>query len=299
MLNIMELLNHLRKSSVFPSINDIEWRHNEVVARLIQIYETQKKLDIQITSTEIETQKNVIEFLSYIQPLSISVKEKIRIGSIGDGGYVQLNDLANITLALSFGINDNDSWDFDIATRGIAVKQYDYTVEHAPSKHPLLEFHKIKVAGVPGEGKVTLQDLIISHEKTEQPNIILKIDIEGSEWEVFDNIKEEQLTRVSQILCEFHGLSKLNHASFYTLALRVMQKIHKYFIPYHVHGNNNSCIVNIGNVAFPDVIEVSFANRKIFTACKSDEIFPTRFDYPNNPEFPDIFLGPFQFTRKS
>lgn len=298
MSKVTELLTNFRKSSLFPSINDIEWRHNELSARLAQIYELQLKLDAKIIATPGESQKNILELLSYIQPMSISDVQKIRLGSFGDGGYVQLDALEDISLALSFGINDNDTWDFDIASRGIEVKQYDYTIDSAPSSHPLLSFYKLKVAGVADEGKITLQDLIHSHKASERPNIILKIDIEGSEWEVFDNTREEDLSRISQILCEFHGLSRLNDSSFYTIARRVFRKLHESFIPYHVHGNNNSDIVNIGNVAFPDVIEVSFANRKIFNATICEEIFPTSHDCPNNHELPDIFLGKFQFAAK-
>lgn len=296
MNNINKLIHKWRKASLFPSINDIEWRHNEVVARLVQIYERQTRDDLLVSNQSIETQKKIIEFLSYLQPADVTGAIKVRIGSVGDGGYVQLDDLSGVTLALSFGINDNDSWDLEIAKRGIPVLQFDFTIENAPSKHPLLKFDKKKVGGIAGEGLITLQDLISSHEVSTRPNVLLKIDIEGSEWEVFDYCSEQNLSQIGQILCEFHGLSQLDDVGFYSLARRVVEKLHRHFIPYHVHGNNNSEVINIANVVFPDVLEISYANRKIFNSTPSNVIYPTNLDYPNNPERPDIFLGKFQFT---
>lgn len=296
MFNIRELLHKWRKASLFPSINDIEWRHNELAARLAQIHDYQTRNDLFTSSSSVETQKKIIEFLSYLQPESINSAKKIRIGSVGDGGYVQLDEFSGVTLALSFGINDNDSWDLEIASRGMPVWQFDYTIEKSPSSHPLLKFQKKKVAGSPGEGLITLQELITSHEAASDPNILLKIDIEGSEWEVFDNCPEHKLSQIRQILCEFHGLSRLDDVGFYNLAHRVVSKLHRNFVPYHVHGNNNSRVVNLANITFPDVLEISYANRSLYTSSPSNVIFPTNLDYANNPSSPDIFLGKFQFT---
>ncbi len=106
---LKDMFNKWRKASVFPSINEIEWRHNELAARLKQIHDYQVKDDLPISGLKIETQKNILELLAYIQPMKILNANKVRLGSAGDGGYVQLNDLNGITLGLSFGIKDDDS----------------------------------------------------------------------------------------------------------------------------------------------------------------------------------------------
>jgi hypothetical protein len=296
-INLKNLYHNWRKYSLFPSINDIEWRHTELAARLDQIYNLITKDKMVLLGTSQDTQKKIIEFLSHLQPMKILNDHKIRVGSLGDGGYVQLNNTEDISLALSFGINNDDSWDLEIASRGIPVKQYDYSIESAPSSHPLLKFEKKMVQGSPGFGCVTLQELIETHDYSGTPNIILKMDIEGSEWDVIDKCDDEQLSKICQILCEFHDLSRLNDVGFYTRALRVVQKLNKHFTPYHVHGNNSAQLVNLSNIAFPDVLEVSFANTKMYKITNTNEIFPTSLDNPNNPEFPDIFLGNFAFKE--
>jgi FkbM family methyltransferase len=295
--NFKDIYNNWRRSSLFPSINEIDWRHKEVVARLNQIHQHQIKDQFNPISPSIELNKQLISFFSCLQPMKINGHAKTRVGNAGDGGYVQLEDLDGINLALSFGISDDDSWDVQIANRNINVMQFDYTVDAAPTNHPLMSFYKKKVSGTSSDGCVTLHELIESHNTTQGPNIILKMDIEGSEWDVFNKCPDEQLSKIRQIVCEFHGFSRLNEHGFYSIAYNVVSKLNKYFIPYHVHGNNAGQFINMSNIAFPDVLEVSYANRQIYSATATDEIFPTPLDQPNIPELPDIFLGSFQFSR--
>ena len=50
-----------------------------------------------------------------------SESRKFDWATLGDGGYVMLDDFAGVTAALSFGIDVNCSWDMQIAERGINV----------------------------------------------------------------------------------------------------------------------------------------------------------------------------------
>ena len=63
----------------------------------------------------------------------------------------------------------------------------------------------------------------------------------------------------------------------------------------HVHGNNFMPLIAVGNVPFPEVLEVTFANRNRYDFEDSDEIFPTRLDQPNWPGGADLYLGQFKF----
>lgn len=57
----------------------------------------------------------------------------VRVGNAHDGGYVMLNDFAHRNIAYSIGINDDVSWDFDMAERGFDVYMYDHTIEKLPT----------------------------------------------------------------------------------------------------------------------------------------------------------------------
>ncbi|MGX8009145.1 hypothetical protein ACVDG8_009075 [Mesorhizobium sp. ORM8.1] len=63
--------------------------------------------------------KRIIGIGSLLSPMAVTGVSKIRIGSQTDGGYVMLDDFVGVDGALSFGINDEDSWDVDIANRGL------------------------------------------------------------------------------------------------------------------------------------------------------------------------------------
>ena len=244
-------------------------------------------------SPDLQTQIRVL--LRLLRPVRIDEFAKIRVGSEFDGGYIQLDDYKRLSLALSLGIANNDDWDVATARRGIPVKQFDHTIERAPSNHSLLEFKCRKISGIKSSDAVTLPELVAQHADRHQPNIILKIDIEGEEWNVFDHVDSITLARFAQIICEFHYLHKLHDPQFYDTALRVFQKLRDLFVVFHVHANNFGSIVNIGNVALPQTLEISFANRSCYSFKDNDESFPTAIDKPNNSSVADIYLGPFRF----
>lgn len=293
-MNLEELLKRWRKNTFPPSVNDAEWRFNELNLRLQEI---QRLIDGRIMQKECaqETQKLIFELFRLITPMQAQGVKKVRVGSAYDGGYVQLDDVEHVSLALSFGICDDDNWDLAMAAKGIPVWQYDHTIDRAPSTHPLLTFNKKMVANHSSNDTVTLSELISAHAPSGSPNIFLKIDIEGDEWLVFDSTPDEHLGRIAQIVCEFHNLSQLSEAGFYNLAFRVFEKLNRNFAVTHVHGNNCAPLVNISNVVIPDVIELSFANRKRYAFCESREIFPTELDAPCDKNQADIFLGRFSF----
>lgn len=293
-MELKGFLNQWRKNTLPPSINDAEWRFNELSARLQAI---QSFVDGRIMQKECakETQKLILELLRLITPMQVRGFKKTRVGSPYDGGYVQIDDFDRISLALSFGVCDDDNWDLAMAARGINVWQYDHTIDNAPSTHPLLTFHKKMISNQSSSDAATLSELVLAHRKSDEADIILKIDIEGDEWKVFDDVPEEHLGRIAQILCEFHNLSQLSEAGFYNIVSRVFTKLNRNFAVTHVHGNNCSPLVNIANIVIPDVIEVSFANRKRYSFCESAEIFPTELDAPCDKDKADLFLGRFLF----
>jgi hypothetical protein len=125
--------------------------------------------------------------------------------------------------------------------------------------------------------------------------VLLKIDIEGSEWEVFDATPVEAFKKFDQIVCEFHYFGAIIEDSWYERAQRVLKKLDSVFGVVHVHANNHGPWIFPANVPFPHVLEVTFANRAQYRLEDSTEIFPTEFDSPNKPDWPDLFLGDFHF----
>jgi hypothetical protein len=272
------------------------WRFDQLSERLDQI-EGRRLLDDSPgeAGPSPKLQEEILAVLRLLEPRKANDYKKIRVGTAGDGGYVQLDDFAGISHALSFGVGDNDDWDVAMAKTGIAVEQFDHTVARAPSTHPLLRFHRKMISVHAGPQTATLSDLVAEHSRRVAPDLILKMDIENSEWDIFDRTDETVLVKFAQILCEFHNLSLLMNRRFRSRARRVFEKLARHFAPIHVHGNNCGRIANLCNIPVPEYLEVTFASRIRYSFADSDEKFPTPLDAPNAPAIPSIVLGTFRF----
>jgi hypothetical protein len=241
-------------------------------------------------------QRPFLQFASLFNPQKVVGFHKARFGSETDGGYVMLEDFDKIDLALSFGIDINVDWDMAMVERGLRVQQYDHSIPGAPVEHPNVAFFKKMIAARDEtEIATTIETILREADIQKDASVILKIDIESAEWPVFDACSAQDLGRFSQILVEFHDINLATDPYWMRTATNVMQKLHKQFGVYHVHANNWSPMAVVGNVYFPSTLEVSFANRARYKFEKSDEIFPTALDRPNNPLRPDMYLGTFQY----
>ena len=176
--------------------------------------------------------------MSYLTPRRAIGVEKIRVGDPGDGGYVMLDDFAGVTGALSFGIDTNCSWDTQIAERGIDVYQYDHTVDGPPTAHARFHFTQKMIVAVNSEQGESLTSVLEKLPALPTERLILKIDIEGAEWDVFVAASEVELGRFSQIICEFHDFDKLLDWSWRDRAQRFLAKLRAQFDVVHVHANN-------------------------------------------------------------
>lgn len=181
-----------------------------------------------------------------------------------------------------------------MAQAGVPVEQFDHSIEKAPPTHPLLNFHRKMITLETSESTASLPDLI-GQFSNEGADLILKMYIEGWEWDVLDAADDEELSKLAQILCEFHHLSRLDRPDFGARTRRVFEKLSRQFAPVHIHANNCGAICNVMNVPMPDFIEVTFVSRSRYKTKDSDEIFPTPLDAPNDCRFADIFIGTFRF----
>jgi hypothetical protein len=243
-----------------------------------------------------ESSLKIREILSLLTPMRVKDHRKTRIGGATDGGYVMLDSFPNGTVAYSLGIGGDVSWDIDMADRGIEVFQFDHTVDGPPIKHPKFHFNKVGIGPSDTENtQFRRLDTLIRDNKHDSADLILKMDIEDAEWSVIDSIASSTIAKFSQIVVEFHGLARLNQASWQEQIERSLKKLRLSHVPFHVHGNNWGDFSIVCGVPVPDVIEISFANRSRFTFLQNQEIFPTALDHPCKLDVPDYYLGTFQF----
>ena len=238
-----------------------------------------------------------LDVLRLLQPYRLAGASKVRVGRFFDGGYVMIDRFDGIDAAYSLGINDDVSWDMDIANRGIPIFQYDHTIPGLPEQHPLFHWEPKCISGIadPLADIETLETLIDKNGHTDSTEMLLKCDIEGSEWLLLAMTPNGILRQFRQIVLELHNftfLSEWHHANNVRRAILNLTASHRVV---HVHANNFAPWTVVGGVPVPNVLEVTLVRTDQGDFARSDEVFPTAMDMPCNSQAADLYLGRFSF----
>lgn len=244
-------------------------------------------------------------------------EDLIRIGSKHDGGYVVTkNAVNNSDFLVSLGIAND--WTFEEEFNGIrncGVHCYDHSISFnyflkfavrnfAGCFFPRQLTNKIWVIKLPvryknffRNGKKHFREKIGSNpqEETnfekifsripEDKKVFFKIDIEGSEYQVLNEM-DKYYHRISGIAIELHDVDTL-----YDSVNKHIERLKKYFDIVHVHINNCG---GASTDKIPRVIEVTFENKKIFSgkSSLSNCQYPILdLDSPNSPIMTDYKIS--------
>ena len=183
--------------------------------------------------------RRVYHGLSLLEPYDIKGKDKERIGRSGDGGYVLLKQQTPDVL-YSFGVGPEITFEHILAERGTICYMFDHTIEAPPYTHDNFRYYREGVGAFDSaEGPIgTIDGFMRRHGDEGKNDILLKIDVEGAEYEIFDLIDESVLGRFTQIALEIHWLRNLTDPAFLERFIRMFEKLNKQFTLYHVHANN-------------------------------------------------------------
>ena len=148
--------------------------------------------------------------------------------------------------------------------------QFDHTVEGPPVEHPKFRFHKQAIdphGTIPGS--IPLSEVVRMHNagRAARNELLLKIDIDGSEWSTFANFPADDLRQFRQIACEFHWMSRLADPTDFSLCEAAIGTIRKGFLPAHIHANNFVGFAVVMGVPVPEVFEVTFVNKDLPPGC--------------------------------
>ena len=110
--------------------------------------------------------------------------------------------------------------------------------------------------------------------------LVVKIDVEGAEWDTFMQTPANVLAQIDQMAVEFHDVGEER----FVLAVT---KLKESFYVAHLHHNNFSCEDTIA--PFPArAYEVLFVNKRIGVSDGSPALpGPYPFDSPNDPRAKD------------
>lgn len=192
-----------------------------------------------------------------------SGEKLVRIGSQNDGGYVLVEKDYSGLFLLSGGISNDNNFEIEFAELGGFGHQVDYSIEEPPRKHKNLTFSPRRIVGEKNlDFDVTLDDLcqeFISEEVLQKKTTILKLDIEGSEWEILNSAKN--LGSFDQVLLELHYLNKLADPKVHLKSIEGLSRLLDLYFPIFISGNNCCGVVTIGGFTIPRVMELSLLNR--------------------------------------
>ena len=252
----------------------------------------------------------------FLKPFFLKKEELIRLGSIDDGGYVlPLNDIVSSDVLISFGISDN--WDFEKDFSKISdakILAYDHSIDanfwKLKFKKDLINFLKLKIfkpkkiykmiqyidfllffrfkkknqfflKKIGNNNECVNIEEIVSNHINKKNKIFLKIDIEGSEYEILDQIVSIK-DKIQGLIIEFHNVSENLHT-----IENFLKKIKDYLNLVHIHANNYSA--KEAN-QFPEALELSISSINLKNLDLDDfREYPIRgLDFPNSKRSLDI-----------
>lgn len=205
----------------------------------------------------------------------------IRVGGLADGGYVMLDDFEPDMKSYSFGIGNEISYDLQIASMGIKNYMYDPTINALPGKHPNFEFFMEGIAGGDIEAKklYSMNTFLQRNGDLNNKKLILKMDVEGTEWDFINNCPEKLLDNFTQMTFEFHNVTNRNRADEIIGALSKLNRTHQVI---WIHGNVAERAEYAGEAIVPNLLEVTFASRKKYTFVDESFVSPMEdMDSPN------------------
>ena len=213
---------------------------------------------------------------------------KVRIGDLGDGGYVCI-DLDDYDCLYSLGSDDNIKFEkkfYEKYNKQCFV--YDHTIDCITNKPEYINFFKKGVGPQTTSELDTFDNLIIQNSHENNKNMLAQIDIEGYEWFILKNTK--LIKNFSQIIVEFHIPSNFLQLAEYIL--ETLDFMNENFYIVHIHGNN-SPISPWLDINCPRVFEVTYVRKdlvkEINPECNSYPI--EGLDTPNDVSKVDMTLN--------
>jgi hypothetical protein len=229
---------------------------------------------------------SVLEALALLTPFDVD-KKKIRIGPEMDGGYVLLDRFSPTQGVLSYGIGTEYTFDEEMARRGHEIYMFDHTIQSINATTEKMKFYSEGVTGVsdPANKLYSIEDHLCKYN-IDGDSLILKMDVEGAEFDAIGMASDEILKIFDQIVLEIHGLINLNDREFNEKFCKMFRKINKQFTLFHVHANNcdgQDAIYIVSGIPVSNMLELSYARTSGLQRSSSRTLYPTAFDFPNVP----------------
>jgi hypothetical protein len=220
-----------------------------------------------------------------LQPVTLSNCQLERFGEPNDGGYLLcVNLLDNTRSSYSYGISGYDRWGCDVSTKlRVPVHEYDcFNLTRPVCTTGTAVFHPECIGDSEriedGRPFDTLERQVRKNGD-DGKRLVVKMDVEGAEWDAFLGASDDVLQRIDQMAVEFHGFDDTKY-------LRAVWKLKQFFYVASLHWNNHACA--FGEAPFPSsVYEVLLVNKRLGALDPAKQAMPSPLHRPNNPAWRD------------
>lgn len=240
------------------------------------------------TPTSHAVQQALLDELKTVSLKNCTLK---RYGSPHDGGYLMCgNLLKDVTAAYSYGIDLEDNWGCDVSKElGVIVHQYDCFTNERPTCGGGFMFHDECVGPrqetIDGQPFDTVAGQITRNGDTGKA-LLIKIDVEGAEWESLLATPDAVLDTFVQLPMELHLRGSPDESRFLALVRRLKDK----FYLVNLHFNNYPLACTSADDPLPSrAFQVLWVNKRI-GILDPEAPSPTALsplntaDDPNSPE---------------
>lgn len=242
------------------------------------------------------------QFVEYFSPKPSPFKLR-RFGGRRDGAYLLPDDLEGVVACFSPGVENRKRFEDELLKDfGIRSHLADFSSDESKFTTPLDPGHQTFVkkwlGAVEGEDTITLDDWVDEMEPLPSGDLLLQMDIEGGEDDVFETVSETTLKRFRVIVVELHGIpGKLglngvpqNHPigqRKWPLAgrgLKFIEKLSPLFTVIHARPNNCSAVFRSddSSLEIPNVMEFTLIRNDRFLLRQDLRMLPPCLPHPKD-----------------
>jgi hypothetical protein len=227
-----------------------------------------------------------------LKPVTLKNCNLRRYGSANDGGYLMCENLVQGIQALySYGIDTEDNWGCELSSQLKApVHQYDcFTEERPRCENGYFVFHDEcvgnKTATIDGRLFDTLANQIARNHDTVS-RLLVKIDVEGAEWDSLAATPDAVLDRIEQMPMELHGVDERRF-------LEVVRRLKTRFHLVNLHFNNFACAADVAPMP-SRAYQVLWVNKRVGVLDSEAPVpaSPSPLNAPDNPRLRDCQIVP-------
>jgi hypothetical protein len=231
------------------------------------------------------------ELAAELRPVTLSNCDLARIGAPNDGGYLMCaNLMAGVESAYSYGIGGEDAWGCAVSrAHKVPVHQYDcFELPSVSCTGAIVRPNAECVGPTPGVIEGRRFDTVanqIARNGDRGRRLVVKMDVEGAEWDTILATPDEVLGAIDQMPMELHGVEEPR-------VLAVVRKLKTHFHLVAVHFNNMACTADahpLPAIAY----QVLWVNKRVGIPGPPAPGSPTPESLmaPDNPKNPDCQIA--------